>query len=167
MLHSGSFDMLKRFVLNLSNFNVLWASRRYDLHVYWRAIGGSTLPRNIGEQYIHSLEEYRKVLTREVAEDFTRFDSRKEGVVKDRLSQMCAKLGEFLRDINHYDSAVMLQQRALDIDHSLFNNMSKRVAESTAALAFTKHKQGLSEEAMNMLYLVNPPPARSSSRRAG
>ena len=77
----------------------------------------------------------------QVEAEFTEFDTRKENAVLDRMSQLIAKLGEFLRELAQYESAAMLQKRALDIDHQLFNNMSRRVAESTAALAKTKHLQ--------------------------
>eukprot|EP00966_Prymnesium_polylepis_P186351 4319395-Prymnesium_polylepis.1 len=36
MLNSGSLEGLQRFCLDLGNFRDLWATRRFDLHVYWR-----------------------------------------------------------------------------------------------------------------------------------
>ena len=54
---------------------------------------------------------------------------------------MCSLLGDFLCEIFQYASACQLQERALMIDHNLFDNMSRRVAESTTALAKTKHLQ--------------------------
>ena len=51
------------------------------------------------------------------------------------------------------DAAASQQQRALDIDHTLYNNMSRRVAESTTRLATTQHAQGKSVEAVQNLYL--------------
>ena len=141
MLHSGSYDALQRFVLNLNNFKLLWATRKFDLHVYWRAIGGGALPKDIGTQYTDKLESYKRDMRKAVEAEFAEFDTRKENAVLDRMSQLIAKLGEFLRELGHYESAAMLQKRALDIDHQLFNNMSRRVAESTTALAKTKHLQ--------------------------
>ena len=44
--------------------------------------------------------------------------------------------------------------RALEIDHTLYNNMSRRVAESTIALATTQHARGKSNEAVQNLYLA-------------
>eukprot|EP00327_Prymnesium_parvum_P014800 CAMPEP_0113272950 /NCGR_PEP_ID=MMETSP0008_2-20120614/23590_1 /TAXON_ID=97485 /ORGANISM="Prymnesium parvum" /LENGTH=915 /DNA_ID=CAMNT_0000122433 /DNA_START=28 /DNA_END=2775 /DNA_ORIENTATION=+ /assembly_acc=CAM_ASM_000153 len=154
MLHSGAYEALQRFLLELPNFKSLWATRRFDLHMYWRSIGDGTLPKEIGPLYCEALDRYLPILTREVAAQYTEFDSRKSNDVQDRMAQLCTSLGECLSEMNHLDSAVMLQQRALDIDHTLFNNMSRRVAEATAALALTKHKQGLADEAMDKLYLV-------------
>jgi hypothetical protein len=67
---------------------------------------------------------------------------------------LCTKLGVFLRDIGLLDAAATLQKRALDIDHTLFNNMSRRVAESTTRLAKTQHELGKAVEAVQNLYLA-------------
>ena len=56
--------------------------------------------------------------------------------------------------VAHYEAAAALQQRALDIDHQLFDNMSRRVAAATEALAETRHMQGRNDDAMSMLYLA-------------
>ena len=66
MLHSGAFDTLQRFVLDLNHFKSLFQTRRFDLHVYWRAIGGGALPKDIGDQYMSAIDRHKRVLLREV-----------------------------------------------------------------------------------------------------
>ena len=47
-----------------------------------------------------------------------------------------------------------LQERALLIDHNLFDNMSRRVAESTSCLAHTRHLMGDHNAAIDKHFLA-------------
>ena len=47
-----------------------------------------------------------------------------------------------------------LQERALLIDHNLFDNMSRRVAESTSCLAHTRHLMGDHDAAIDKHFLA-------------
>ena len=47
-----------------------------------------------------------------------------------------------------------MQERALLIDHNLFDNMSRRVAESTSCLANTRHMMGEHDAAIDKHFLA-------------
>lgn len=72
----------------------------------------------------------------------------------DATSLLCTRLGNFLSEMELFEAAAALQARALEIDHTLFNNMSRRVAESTVRLAATQHAMGRSQESIQNLYLA-------------
>ena len=167
MLLGGSPDKLEHFLLDMDNFSFLYNSRRFDLFFFWRALGigdgggdvASGVPSNVGARYASALERHKKVLTTTIASQFLDHDSRQDFAVQDAISKLNSKLGSFLCDLRLYEAATEMQKKALDIDHVIFNNMSRRVAESATALARTHHLQGHFEEASNMLFLVRRRPA--------
>ena len=154
MLNAKDSDRLERYLLHINVFTNLDRNRHHDLHYFWRALGpDGEVPPSLGAKFDASIDKNLKVLKDELARKYKEYDKRRETEVQERCSHLCQRLGAFLSECEQLEDAANLQQRALDIDHTLYNNMSRRVAESTIALAKTRHAQNRSEEAVQMLYL--------------
>ena len=145
---------LARFCLDLDVFRTLIRVGRFDLLRYWRAIGDGELPPDLGPRYTAALERYSPTLRAQVAARFGEHDNSKERAYQDELSQLCSLLGGFLSEISYFATACALQERALLIDHNLFDNMSRRVAESTSCLAHTRHLMGEHDAAIDKHFLA-------------
>ena len=156
MMHGGEFKRLEKFLLDIPRFLALDKARHHDLHFFWRAVGtqrGAPLS-DLGERYGASIERYKEVLLVEIRRKYHEYDSRREDECLDFTARIYARVGLFLSELELYSPAVELQARALEIDHTLFNNMSRRVAESTNRLATTQYAMGDSQEAVQNLYLA-------------
>jgi tetratricopeptide (TPR) repeat protein len=158
LLHAGELAALERFILDIAHFRQLHHHRAFDLHTFWRAIGAAAgcegVPTDLGDRYLSALDRSHGKLKEDVAARYAAHDSRAEKALQDETAQICSHLGDFLCAVSQYEAAAALQQRALDIDHSIFDNMSRRVAEDNARLAQTRHLQGRNDEALDRLFLV-------------
>ena len=154
MLKANNLEGLRRFCLDLQHFRTLVRVGRFDLHSYWRHIGNGETPTDLGAKYQASLDRYMPILQAEVATRFGAYDNTKDRAYQDELSQLCSLLGDFLVEVYQYGAACRLHERALDSDHFLFDNQSRRVAESTQRFANTKYLMGQHDEAIEKLLLA-------------
>ena len=142
--------------MDTPSFLTLDKTRHHDLHFFWRQVGDERgeAPRDLGERYAASVEKHKKVLLEELGKKYKEYDSRKEDEALETTSRLYTRLGSFMSEMERLEAAESLLMRALDIDHTLYNNMSRRVAESTTRLASTQHARGKSNDAVQNLYLA-------------
>ena len=159
LLHAHEFAALERFLLDIGQFVKMEATRRYDLFHFWRARGkelsggNDELPANLGDVYLKAADKYAKTLREQTGREFEDYDARREQAVQEATSLLYTKLGTFLTECVHLDAACTLLQRAQKMDHTMYNNESRRVAEANTRLARCKQAQGKEEEAVQMFYL--------------
>ena len=130
-MQAGQLEILHGQLLNLPRIRHLLRHRqgRHDLQVYWDAVGGGSIPNDLGALYLKAIDKQRDIIKEQVAREagFKEYDSRLKHAVDDEIAQLAASIGAFLVELRHYDCAAALQSFALDIDRRIFDNMSTRV----------------------------------------
>ncbi|KAL1499076.1 hypothetical protein AB1Y20_013591 [Prymnesium parvum] len=152
IMQNDDLDGLLEFCLNIGNVRHLLSRQRGDLRHYWMKIGTGTLPTDVGTRYLLAFEAYDPILRAEIDANYASYDSRKEHVFQDTVAQICSALGEFLYEIGMQDGALILLQRAFEIERTLFDALSSRGAKATVRLAKVRHAQGRYGEALQLYY---------------
>lgn len=57
LMHSRQLEKLQIFCLDMSSFRIVWKRRRHDMFMYWRRIGGGSIPANIGQLYLDAVAQ--------------------------------------------------------------------------------------------------------------
>ena len=61
---------------------------------------------------------------------------------KDQKATLAASIGKFLADLMLYDGALAMYTLAYETDREIFDQLSPRVANSTARMAYVIFRQG-------------------------
>ena len=149
LLHAKAYDALGSFLLDIGNFAQLWTTRRYDIYMYWRRIGGGITPHDVAERYSAAVAEQAGPSWWEIS-----MTDLIDKAARERLSTLaerCGYVAEFLSSLSYFSEAAEMQRQALYATQKLHHKNNRKVARALCQLANTENQNGQHQPALTKL----------------